>query len=62
MNPNKVYYKFPVIRRTPLITVFHGRKTDPILIDLISKLLTYSPNDRLKPNQAILHPYFDEIR
>ncbi len=31
-------------------------------IDLISKLLVYNPERRLKPLEAILHPFFDELR
>jgi serine/threonine protein kinase len=35
---------------------------DPLVIDLISKVLVYIPNERLTPIEALLHPYFDEIR
>lgn len=62
MNPLKSYYTFPIIRRKPLISVFQGRKCDPLLIDLVSRLLQYSPGSRLKAHQALLHPYFDELR
>ena len=33
-----------------------------MLIDLISKVLVYIPGERLTPLEALLHPYFDEIR
>ena len=31
-------------------------------IDLISRLCTYDPDDRLSAKQALRHPYFKEIR
>jgi serine/threonine protein kinase len=31
-------------------------------LDLISKLLQYSPNLRFIPMEAIAHPFFDELR
>lgn len=37
-------------------------KTDPLLIDLISKILVYPPDERLNPLEALRHPYFDELR
>jgi AcrR family transcriptional regulator len=30
--------------------------------DLISKVLVYDPERRLKPLEALLHPFFDELR
>lgn len=35
---------------------------DPLAIDLMSKVLVYIPGDRLKPTQALAHPYFNELR
>jgi glycogen synthase kinase 3 beta len=29
---------------------------------MISKILVYTPDKRLKPLEAILHPFFDELR
>jgi glycogen synthase kinase 3 beta len=29
---------------------------------LISKILVYNPERRLKPLEALLHPFFDELR
>jgi len=29
---------------------------------LISKLLAYKPMDRIKANEALAHPFFDELR
>lgn len=36
--------------------------THPQAIDLISKLLVYNPDHRMKPLEALCHPFFDEIR
>ena len=33
-----------------------------MVIDLLSKVLVYAPLDRIKPIQALGHPYFNEIR
>jgi glycogen synthase kinase 3 beta len=37
-------------------------KTPPEAIDLMSKILVYEPSRRLKPLEALLHPFFDELR
>jgi glycogen synthase kinase 3 beta len=41
--------------------VFKSR-TPPDAIDLVSKVLVYDPERRLKPLEALLHPFFDELR
>jgi glycogen synthase kinase 3 beta len=38
------------------------RKADPQAIDLISKLLEYTPTQRLSAIDAMVHPFFDELR
>lgn len=35
---------------------------DPELVDFLSKILVYSPARRLKPLEALLHPYFNSLR
>ena len=70
MNPNydmKEYSKFPKIKLTPWknvdIFLFQLLKTkDPLLIDLITKTLTYSPIRRITPAEALFHEYFDDLR
>jgi glycogen synthase kinase 3 beta len=37
-------------------------KTDPLLVDLIEKVMVYSPLRRLTPFEAMSHPYFDDLR
>ena len=61
MNPNYSEFKFPQIKAHPWNKVFRSR-TPPDAIDLISKVLVYNPERRLKPLEAILHPFFDELR
>lgn len=35
---------------------------DPLLIDLVTRVLQYSPKKRLTPAEALYHEYFDELR
>ena len=37
-------------------------RTPKEAVDLISHLLVYNPERRLKPLEAIAHPFFDELR
>jgi len=41
--------------------VFRPR-TAPEAIDLVSKLLEYTPEARLSSVEAMVHPFFDELR
>lgn len=36
--------------------------TNALALDLLSKLFVYSPKKRIKPLQALMHPYFDDLR
>lgn len=77
MNPNYMEHKFPQIKPHPFnkvrpenpclkfqfaqnMQVF--RKADPTAIDLISKLLEYTPTQRLSAIDAMVQPFFDELR
>lgn len=77
MNPNYMEHKFPQIKPHPfnkviaflpcpfeilLIRLQVFRKADPSAIDLISKLLEYTPTQRLSAIEAMVHPFFDELR
>jgi len=31
-------------------------------LDLLDKMLRYDKNDRIRPTEAMAHPYFDPIR
>ncbi|KAL7416561.1 putative glycogen synthase kinase 3 alpha [Mrakia frigida] len=61
LNPRYENHRFPSVRRQPLDRVFRPR-TDPLLIDLLSKVLVYTPSERLDAFEALAHPYFDELR
>mgnify|MGYP000905977291 FL=1 len=62
MNPNYKEFKFPAVKQYPWTKLLKGKNVDEEYIDLISKLLVYEPNSRLKPLNALLHPFFDELR
>jgi glycogen synthase kinase 3 beta len=38
------------------------KNTNPDAIDLMRKVLTYNPDERITPLEALMHPYFDELR
>ncbi|KAJ2969732.1 hypothetical protein NUW54_g12893 [Trametes sanguinea] len=61
MNPNYMEHKFPQIKPHPFSKVFRPR-TAPEAIDLVSKLLEYTPEARLSAVEAMCHPFFDELR
>lgn len=60
MNPNYMEHKFPQIKPHPFSKVF--RKAEPPAIALIEKLLEYTPTERLSAIQAMVHPFFDDLR
>lgn len=60
MNPNYMEHKFPQIKPHPFSKVF--RKASSEAIDLISRLLEYTPTQRLSAIEAMCHPFFDELR
>ncbi|KAJ8131108.1 hypothetical protein O1611_g2519 [Lasiodiplodia mahajangana] len=60
MNPNYMEHKFPQIKPHPFSKVF--RKADANALDLIAKLLEYTPTERLSAIDAMVHPFFDELR
>lgn len=66
MNQNYNEFKFPQIKAADWKEVFgKNRQQTPSLgkaYDLISKLLRYSPDQRLKPLNVLSHEFFDELR
>ena len=62
MNENYTEFKFPHIKPTPWDKVFEGINVPPLAIDLLSKLLVYSPVERYNAFEACSHPYFDALR
>lgn len=61
MNPNYTEFKFPQIKPHPWPKVFRPR-TPSEAIQLVSKLLEYTPSSRISPLDACAHPFFDELR
>ncbi|XP_044749491.1 glycogen synthase kinase-3 beta-like isoform X2 [Coccinella septempunctata] len=61
MNPNYTEFKFPQIKSHPWQQVFRVR-TPPEAIELVSRLLEYTPSSRISPLQACAHPFFNELR
>ncbi|KAK4797245.1 hypothetical protein SAY86_029571 [Trapa natans] len=61
MNPNYTEFKFPHIKAHPWHKVFHKRMP-PEAVDLVSRLLQYSPNLRCTALEACAHPFFDDLR
>ncbi|XBH74300.1 hypothetical protein VPH35_101279 [Triticum aestivum] len=61
MNPNYTEFKFPQIKAHPWHKVFH-RRMPPEAVDLVSRLLQYSPHLRSSALDALIHPFFDELR
>ncbi|KAJ2616894.1 glycogen synthase kinase 3 [Coemansia sp. RSA 1365] len=61
MNPNYMDHRFPQIRPHPFSRIFRNRPSAEA-IDLITKLLDYTPTKRLSSIQAMTHPFFDELR
>lgn len=78
MNPNYMEHKFPQIKPHPFSKVRQSmalggafgtnylfkvfRKASLDAIDLISKLLEYTPSQRLSAVEAMCHSFFDELR
>lgn len=59
MNPN-IQTNLPQIKPVGLKRRF--KNPDPLMLDLLSKILTYNPKKRLKPFEVLGHAYFDELR
>lgn len=62
MNPNYTSLKFPDIKAHPWHKVFKSRLVTAEALDLVSKVLQYTPTNRLKPFEVCAHPFFDELR
>ena len=45
----------------PLQEVVPRLKDEPHGIDLLSRMLLYAPGERINANEAIRHPYFQDL-
>lgn len=61
MNPNYMEHKFPQIKPHPFSKVFRPR-TSADMLDLVARLLEYTPTSRLSAIEAMCHPLFNELR
>ncbi|KAH6931191.1 hypothetical protein HPB50_022725 [Hyalomma asiaticum] len=61
MNRNYTEFKFPQIKAHPWHKVFRAR-TPAEAIDLVARLLEYTPSARIGPLQACAHNFFNELR
>ncbi|ORY01700.1 glycogen synthase kinase 3 [Basidiobolus meristosporus CBS 931.73] len=62
MNPNYMEHRFPQIKPHPFSRVFRSQNPPAEALDLISKVLDYTPTKRLTALEAMAHPFFDELR
>ncbi|RCK54572.1 Protein kinase gsk3 [Candida viswanathii] len=60
MNPNYMEHKFPSIKPINLSKIF--KKASSESIEFLAKILVYSPIQRISAIDALVDPYFDELR
>jgi len=62
MNPDyKDYNKFPSIKRHPWEKLFPP-ETPGTALDLMAKMLRYTPSHRILPLEALCHSFFDDLK
>ncbi|XP_028051256.1 shaggy-related protein kinase theta-like [Camellia sinensis] len=62
MNLNYTEFKFPQIKAHPWHKVFFNKRRPAEAVDLVSRLLQYSPNLRCTVLEACAHPFFNDLR
>ena len=62
MNPNYTDYKFPQIKPSAWPKVFKNRSATVDSLEFLPRLLDYTPTLRLTSVEAMVHPFFDELR
>lgn len=64
MNPDYAKRELPKVVGSGLAEPLHAsnEKVDPAIIDLIEKMIVYTPKRRIGLYEAMCHPYFDELR
>lgn len=62
MNPeyDLKTYNFPHVEKKNWKNIFPD--TDPLLIELLSRVMVYSPESRATAMEVLALPYFDELR
>lgn len=61
MNPGYKESRLPNLQGQPWSKVFK-RNLPADALDLLSKMFIYKPNERITALDALLHPYFDDLR
>jgi glycogen synthase kinase 3 beta len=61
MNPSQVDQRLSQVKPHPWSKVFRAH-TPPEAVDLVARFLQYVPEKRLKPMEALAHPFFAELR
>ncbi|KAL7066061.1 protein kinase domain-containing protein [Cryptosporidium serpentis] len=61
MNPHYTEVRFPTLKAKDWKKILPDN-TPSLAIDLLQKILRYEPNIRIKPYEAMAHPFFDNIR
>jgi glycogen synthase kinase 3 beta len=62
MNPDyRDYNKFPSIKRHPWEKLFPA-DTPATVLDLMAKMLRYTPSHRILPLESLCHPFFDSLK
>jgi glycogen synthase kinase 3 beta len=61
MNQQCAQFELPVLHPLPWRSAFRA-SADPQAVDLVSRLCVYSPSARLHGYEALLHPFFDELK
>ena len=54
--------KLPKENKKKWKDIFKGKNNDELFIDLVEKLLVYEPQKRLRPYQAMCHPFFNDLK
>eukprot|EP01013_Petalomonas_cantuscygni_P013883 TRINITY_DN2858_c0_g1_i1.p1 TRINITY_DN2858_c0_g1~~TRINITY_DN2858_c0_g1_i1.p1 ORF type:complete len:363 (+),score=72.26 TRINITY_DN2858_c0_g1_i1:255-1343(+) len=61
LNPQYLEFTFPSFAQHPWSRLLRS-STPPAALDLLSKILTYTPSRRLRPLDICAHPFFDDLR
>jgi len=62
MNPGyRDINKFPVIKKIPWEKLFPS-EISPEALDLIAKMLRYTPSHRILPLESLCHPFFKDLK
>lgn len=62
INRNFQNFNFPYLRPQEWPKVLNKHTTTPDAVDLVSRILTYTPSTRMSAIEVIAHPFFDELR